>query len=204
MKQVNKFNASPIPRAALETEAKMLALNAFDSYDPSKAQLNTHVTNHLKHLQRYVLNYQNVGKIPESRGLAISKFENVKSNLAEDLGRDPTAVELSDTLQWSLPEVERMSIELRKDLTIMQIEDSFDSGGFYDDTIEERPGVKNALEFAYFDATPEEKKILEYTFGIKGQLREPISIIAMKLGKTESYVRNKQKKLALIIKGAII
>ena len=99
MKQVNKYNASPIPRTALETEARVLALNAFDSYDPSKAQLNTHVTNHLKHLQRFVLNYQNVGKIPESRGLAISKFQNIQSNLTEDLGREPTAIELADNLQ---------------------------------------------------------------------------------------------------------
>ena len=204
MKQVNKYNASPIPRTALETEARVLALNAFDSYDPAKAQLNTHVTNHLKHLQRFVLNYQNVGKIPESRGLAISKFQNIQSNLTEDLGRDPTAVELADELKWSIPEVERMTVELRKDLTIMQVEDAMDSGGFYDDTIEERPEVLNALEFVYFDASPEEKKILEYSFGIKGQKKEPLSTIALKLGKTESYVRNRQKKLALSIKGAII
>ena len=43
-KQVNKFQSSPIPRTALETEARMLALKAFETYDPSKAQLNTHVT----------------------------------------------------------------------------------------------------------------------------------------------------------------
>jgi len=98
-KEVNKYAASPLPRTSLETEARILALKAFDSYDPNKAQLNTHVTNHLKHLQRYVLTYQNIGKIPEHRGIAISKFQNIKENLTEDLDREPTIVELADALQ---------------------------------------------------------------------------------------------------------
>ena len=31
-KQVNKFQSSPIPRTALETEARMLALKAFECF----------------------------------------------------------------------------------------------------------------------------------------------------------------------------
>lgn len=97
-KEINKYVASPLPRTALETEARMLALNAFETYDPNKAQLNTHVTNHLKHLQRYTLIYQNIGKIPEHRGIAISRYQHVQENLEEDLDREPTIVEISDAL----------------------------------------------------------------------------------------------------------
>ena len=201
-KQVNKYVASPIPRTALETEARMLALNAFDTYDPSKAQLNTHVTNHLKHLQRYVLNYQNVGKIPEHRGLAISKFQNTQSNLAEDLGREPNATELADTLQWSIPEVERMQSELRSDLNIRQLEEEGE-GNFFDYTMSQSSNLDDAVEFIYYDSSEEDKKILEYMFGIKGEQKIPVSEIALKLNKTESYIRSRLKILALNIKGIL-
>lgn len=76
----------------------MLALQAFDTYDPAKGKLNTHVMNYLKHLQRYVLDYQNVGKIPEHRGIAISKFQNRQSELQDNLGREPNVKELADEL----------------------------------------------------------------------------------------------------------
>lgn len=198
-KQVNKFATSPIPRTALETEARMLALNAFDTYDPTKAQLNTHVTNHLKHLQRYVLNYQNVGKIPEHRGLAISKFQNTNSNLNEDLGREPNATELADALSWSVPEVERMQSELRADLSIRQLDDD-DEGGFFDYTMSQSSTLDDAIEFIYYDSSEEDKKILEYMFGIKGERKLPVSEIALQLNKTETYVRTRLKNIALKIK----
>ena len=198
-KQVNKFQTSPIPRTALETEARMLALKAFETYDPSKAQLNTHVTNHLKHIQRYVIEYQNVGKIPESRALEISKFNNINSHLEDSLGREPSTAELADELRWSTAEVDRMLTELRSDLDIRQVEPD-EGGGFYDYTAYQSKGIDDALEFVYFDASPEDKLILEYIFGIKGKKRVPVSDIAKKLNKTESYVRTRLKKLALRIK----
>ena len=199
-KQVNKFQTSPLPRTALETEARMLALKAFETYDPSKAQLNTHVTNHLKHLQRYVIEYQNVGKIPESRALEISKFNNISSHLEDSLGREPSTAELADELGWSTAEVDRMLTELRSDLDIRQVEPDAEGTGFYDYTAFQSKGIDDALEFVYFDASMEDKLILEYTFGIKGKKRMSVADIAKKLNKTESYVRTRLKKLALRIK----
>jgi len=52
--QVNKW-AGPVPRDVLVNEAKLLAVKAFDSYDPSKgAALATHVTNNLAPISRIV------------------------------------------------------------------------------------------------------------------------------------------------------
>jgi len=202
-KEVNKYKASPLPNAAIATEARMLALNAFNSYDPSKAQLNTHVTNHLKHLQRYVLTYQNVGKIPEHRGIAISKYQTIKENLAEDLNREPTEVELADALQWSTAEVERMQSELRSDLSISsKSDDSDDLGGFFDYSFKTADPLKEAVQFVYFDSSAQHKKILEYTFGIGGSEILAPREIAAKLFKTESYIKMQLKILAREIQSA--
>jgi RNA polymerase primary sigma factor len=204
MREVNKFSGSPLPRTALETEARVLALRAFDNYDPAKAQLSTHVTNHLKHLQRYVLTYQNIGRIPEHRGIAIGKFQTVKENLMEDLNREPTIVELADALQWSPAEVERMQTELRRDLNIMtREEDREELGGFFDYSIQDRPDpLKEAIQLVYFDSSPEDKLILEYAFGInRKQILSPKEI-GRKIGRSEEYVRQKFLRLAREIQNA--
>jgi len=67
--QVNKYAGSGLPPSALKLEAKRLTNKAIQSYDPNKAQLNTHVINNLKKLSRFVMNYQNIGHIPEPRVL---------------------------------------------------------------------------------------------------------------------------------------
>lgn len=193
--KVNKFTKSPIPNNALRTKARNLALKAFETYDPDKAQLNTHVTNHLKHLQRYVLNYQNVGKIPEHRGIAISRFQNTKSFMEDDLQREPNVKELADTLNWSMAEVERMQRELRSDLNLTQKEND-DEGGFFDFTFQHTDPLRDSIEFVYFDSNDEEKKILEYTFGFGGEQEHNITEIAKKLRRSPSYVKTRMKRLA--------
>jgi len=201
-KEVNKYTASPLPRTTLETEARILALNAFKSYDPNKAQLNTHVTNHLKHLQRYVLTYQNVGKIPEHRGIAISKYQNIRDNLEEDFGREPSTVELADALQWSPAEVERMQIELRRDLSIAAKKEDDETGGFFDYTFSTTDPLKEAIQFVYFDSSTEDKKLLEYTFGIGGTKILSPKEIGNKLHRPEGYIKQRLKILAMEITNA--
>lgn len=193
---VNKFNSVPIPRSALESQAKILALKALQTYDPARGtQINTHLGHELKHLNRYVIEYQNVGRIPENRGIAISKFQNIKSNLTEDLNREPTVLELSDALQWSPAEVERMQSELRSDILITQGKEE----AFFDTTFNPTDQDRDVVEFVYYQSSPEEKKVLEYTFGIGGNPKLSTSDIATRLGKTPGEIRTMSKKLAKTI-----
>lgn len=192
--QVNRYFHPNIPRSALEMESKKLALDAFKTYDPNKSALNTHVTNHQKHLQRYVLNFVNLGKIPENRALAVGKFQKIKQNLMEDLGREPTLVELADELKWPTQEVERMESELRKDLALTAGDEE---EGFFEHVLHETEDIPEALEFVYHEATPEDKLILEYYWGLGGkqQIGPNIKEISFKIGKPDFYVRRRIKKL---------
>lgn len=197
--QVNKFNSVPIPRSALESQAKLLALKALQTYDPGRGtQINTHLGHELKHLNRYVIEYQNVGRIPENRGIAISKFQNIKSNLTEDLGREPTVIELADALQWSPAEVERMQSELRSDILITQGKEE----AFFDTTFNPTDQDRDVVEFVYYQSAPDEKKVLEYTFGMGGNPRLSTADIATRLGKTPAEIRAISKRLAKTISEA--
>lgn len=196
---VNKFTGSPLPRPAIETQARLLAVKAFGTYNPNKgAALNTHLGHELKHLTRYVLEYQNVGKIPENRGIAISKFQNVKSNLVEELGREPSTVELADKLQWSPAEVSRMQSELRQDLNIVQGKEE----SFFDTNFNVSDQKRDIVEFVYYSSTPEEQKILEYWFGLGGNPQLNVEQIALRLNKTPAQIRDISKELARKIQEA--
>ncbi len=190
--QVNRFVASGLPKVALDTESKRLAIEAFKTYDPTKSALNTHVVNHQKHLQRFVLNYQNVGKIPENRGLSISKFKNIKRNLMEELDREPTAAELATELSWSIREVDRMERELRKDLTMIKRSEE----DFFDDLMYKTDEIQDIIYFIYYESDPEEKLILEHSIGMGGKKILDIKEIALRLGKPDFYIRRKRKLLA--------
>ena len=194
--QVGRYAASGLPRVALETKARKLAYDSFQSYDPSKAGLNTHVVNNMRHMQRFVLEYQNVGKIPEHRGILITKYNNTNRMLETSKGREPTLAELSGELGWSLAETERMQTELRKDLTIVQETDEDDSSAFFDAKLYETDKLKDYISFVYHSSPAEDKKIIEYSFGMGGSEILKVKDIAGKLNKSESYVRKRRAAIA--------
>lgn len=196
---VNRFSGVPLPRTALESEARKLMVNAFKTYNPNKgAALNTHVINHLKHLQRFVLQYQNVGKIPEHRGIAISRYQNIKDNLEQELNRPPTTVELSDALSWAPAEVERMETELRQDLTIGTGRE--DVSSFFDTSFYAKDKTHEILQFMYYAADPIKKKILEYSFALGGNPKLTTTEIAQRLKLPETQVRKIKSAIAVEVR----
>jgi len=193
---VNRYSGAPLPRPAIESQARLLAMHAFNTFDPKHGtQLSTHVGHELKHLHRYVLDYQNVGKIPENRGIAISKFKNVKSHLSEKLNREPSVIELADELAWSPAEVERMHNELRSDLNVIQGKEE----AFFDSQFNMSDHSRDIVEFVYWSSPPEDQKIMEYWFGIGGSPKLSVEEMAKKLRKTPEQIKASSKAIALKI-----
>lgn len=93
---VDQFSASGIPTPALESQARTIAYKAFKSFDPSKAQLHTHVHNHLKNLNRYVDKYSQTIRLPETKARQADKVYKAMKTLEERLGRMPTTTEISE------------------------------------------------------------------------------------------------------------
>jgi len=201
--QVGKYKASGLPYEALELEGKRLASKALDTYDPNKGtQINTHVTNYLQKLYRFTAENQNVGYIPEPRVIMLGKYKTIFANLETGKGREPTVEELADAMHISQAEVERIQSEQRKDLHMEIPSTDPDEGGFsfyiQPDTTD--PKLKEALQFAYFDASPVDKKILEYTFGMGGTPKITAKEIKQKLNLTETELRKRKVALSKEIK----
>jgi len=180
-KRVNQFAGAPIPRSAIEAEARKQAISAFETYNPKMgAALGTHVTNYMQKVYRYVTTYQNVGRLPESRTAKIDMFQKTKAFMEQLKGREPSTVELADELGWSKREVGRMEVELRKDLGL---ETSFGEMKFLDFD-------RNAdlMAYGYYELTPEEQLVFDYTIGMHGKQKLTIDAIGKKMKKTSRQV----------------
>lgn len=155
---------SNLPQSAHEIYAAQNFHDALKRFDPSKGvALQTFVYNtvHQK-AKRLNYQYQNLGKIPEPRAMRVGDFNMAKSNLTAQLGREPSSMELANTLGWSLKDVENLEKEIQRDLSISGLEDQAAIEGDKD---------MQTINFLYYELPPEQQLVLELVFGLHGKPR---------------------------------
>jgi DNA-directed RNA polymerase specialized sigma subunit len=94
---INKWKGV-LPDPVIDAYGKKYALQAFETYDPSKSSINTHLYNNLSQLSRMVYKAQNAVRIPESQVQMIGRVNQARSYLADELGREPNTDEIADHL----------------------------------------------------------------------------------------------------------
>ena len=181
---------SPLPKSAVEAEGIRLLKMGLDTYDPDKgAALNTHVWNYLNKIHRYGYTYQNVGSLPEPRAAKVGTYQNTFEQMKDDLGREPTIQELKSELGWKASDLKAIQEELRADLSLDQ-----EIGPIYASNTD--PAVE-ALMATYYDADPEKKLVMEYTFDEfkdKPTIRG-VSNIAKHLDQKPNRIRKMHKEI---------
>lgn len=182
----NKFKTSPIPYNLILLEAKRWLIKAVETYNPNKkAAFNTHLTNYLRKLFRFVSVNQNIAKIPEQRILKINNYKSAATQLEDKLGREPSDAELADELSWSVKEVQRLRNELgRAEILNFGKDYSFSDLGIESDKI------SKALKIIYYDGSKEERFIMEHTTNLFGKKQYNILDLANKLKISESKVKS--------------
>lgn len=182
---------SNIPESAHRIYAAQNFHDALRTFKPGKgASLQTHVWGAV-HQKAKRLNYlyQNLGHIPEPRAQSIGVYQNEYEYLKDRYGREPSAAELADRLGWSLQQVKKIQLELRKDLALAE---GTEEHAFFEGSRDEE-----ILDYLYFDLGPEEKVVYDYIFGKHGKPRmlKPnnkidFDRIGMSTGFSTSKVRN--------------
>lgn len=94
---INKWQGV-LPDAVLNAYGKKYANDAFKTFNPEKANINTHLYNYISQLSRQVYANQNPVKIPEHQIQMIGKVNSARDLLFDELGRDPTTDEIADHL----------------------------------------------------------------------------------------------------------
>jgi len=185
-KQVNIWRGN-LPDVFLEAEANKLLFNALNTYDPKKGTaLNTHITNQLKPISRFVYTFQNVVRIPsEERIRRIGRLQTAISELSSELGRPPTSLELAERLVWNVNDIEKLLKEMHTE--------KIESFGFTGNPVYFEPKVRRILEAIYVDLEPKERLVFEHLTGYGGKQVYPIEQISRITGMPVSEI-NKFKK----------
>jgi len=166
LKAANKASyGSNIPESAHQIWAAQNFYDALRTYKPTAGTaLQTHIFNTV-HQKAKRLNYlyQNLGHIPEPRTMQIGLYQNINENLRATLGREPSAAEVADHLNWSVKDIEKIRVEMQKDYAMdLGTEDV----GVYESSIDEE-----VLEYVYYELGPEEQLMYDYVFGKHGKRR---------------------------------
>lgn len=192
-KEVSRWASGPVSRPVLTLEAKKLSLNAFNNFNPEKARLSTHLTNNLKGLSRIVYTHNNPARMPEHQVLKLSTFLGAKSSLEEELGREPTAQELAESLVWSTNEVARYEGQIRTGYSTSKPQPP----GF-----EKFDADRSFLHFVYNDLVDQDKIVFEHTTGYGGKRVLSAQELIKKTKMTQGQISHSKRRIRRLVEEA--
>jgi DNA-directed RNA polymerase specialized sigma subunit len=161
-KHSQQFYTADVPPAAVDAEAKQIAIQAFRNYDPTRGvKLSTFVSSYMPKLRRYVIAHQNPVRISEDIALKIGRYHQVNDELSRNLGRSPSASEVADHQGWSMRDVRKIRIAA-SGTNINEIGDEVPGS---------EPGARRTMifiDYLYHELDGNQKKVLEHLYGLHG------------------------------------
>ena len=161
--QVNKYRSNSVSTALIESEADKILVTSAEGFKPTAgASFRTYVFTNLRRLNRFSIARSNIATIPEARAQSIGVFTRVSSDLSSAKGRPATTSELADALSWNPKAVLTMQRSLRMDVM---------GSGFVDPQDKDMIGGRQqaVLDDIWYELTPEEKIVYEFTTGSHGR-----------------------------------
>lgn len=178
----------------LQTRARVLAIDAIENYDPAKAKLRTHLMSRLQSLRRHAARSSQIVSLPERMALEMGRVRLAHSEMADELGRPPTMLELAD--RTGLPPKRLGSLlSARPGLTHGQVVSS---------SAEELPSMPAVvhparheawLDFVHGGLSPVDQLLFEHTTGYAGREVLPKTELARRLGLSPSAVSQRLAKI---------
>lgn len=172
--------SSTAPAFLLENEAKRIAVEAFQSYDPSAgAMLSTHLVNRLKKLSRIGYQNQSTLSVPEHMRLTYHKYLNAQTHLTElNNGVKPSMHEVADHMGIA----PKRLIKLVETVGKRELTESGDGTEFATSIPDD------VLDLAYADMTQVQKDIFRYRTGYDGTKVLNANQIIKKMGITQGQL----------------
>jgi DNA-directed RNA polymerase specialized sigma subunit len=175
-------NVNPMMRS----RARMIALDAAKKYDPTKASLKTHLMAHLQGLRRYSAQQAQTIKVPEAVALDQQHLTESETELRDQLGRDPSDMELSDHIGLSRRRIAhirgyRPAIPEGRMAALSDEDEEGSGGGGFEPAVEGPDRSMLRAQFLYHDLDPHDQVILEYGMGLNGAPKLPATQIARRL-----------------------
>jgi DNA-directed RNA polymerase specialized sigma subunit len=174
----------------VQQKARLIAARAVQSYKPdSGTQLKSWMMTNLQELQRYRRKLSPI-QTPERAAIELGHLENTRSQLREDLGREPGDMELAEESGLNLKRIKHLkqfSTPKRAEGEIVDQEGESYLPGIPD----EHPDNLWA-ELVYHDLDPVNRRI--YDLLVRQQ--KPVKEVAAKLNISASAVSQRSAKIA--------
>lgn len=191
LREVNKW-APAMSRSFLEAEAKRLAVEAFNSYDPNAGTaLSTYVASRLPKLSRIVYSTQNTARLSETKNLLFHAYNSAVNDLRGQSGREPTNDEIADSLGWSLKKLDKFQRQAQRKEFVES-----------EDHPEEETAEDNLVDFIYHDLTPLQKSIFEYSTGYLGKPKLSGAELMKRLNITQGQLSYQKNLIVAAVKKA--
>lgn len=194
---ITSYGGGSIGSPVLRSRARLSALNAFNSYNPERGTLRTHLLSQMQGLRRHAAQDQNIISIPEAVALNHKHLMETHANLADELGREPSDAELADRAGLSLgriTQLRKFNMPVAEGTT--QVEDG--EGDIYDPpslTLGTDPSTRAWENFVYADLGNTDRLIMDSLLGRNGRRRASLSAVARRLGVTPGAVSQRTKKI---------
>lgn len=177
----------------MKNVAQLHVIKVLPRFDPSKAKLDTFLTNELKRLQRVGTQQSQMIKAPERVVLDWRHINNSELELKDRLGRDPTVDELSDFTGIGARRISMIRRSMKPTIT----SESFSQG---DNQV--TGGAQTDYEDLWRDSfyaglgDPVDRKIMDWTLGWHDQPQLSKTEIARRLGISSAAVSQRSARLA--------
>lgn len=194
---------SQVPQSVFKLEAAQQFYNALGRFDPKYGtKLSTFMHKTLENkLKRVNTTYQNIARITE-RGAGelgvfqINDYNNTKDMLTDVLNREPTDAEVAKEMNVTPDKVQRLRMEVRKDLSLNADLEDYATAGELDSDEE-------MLAMVYYDLPPEAQLLFDYSQGKHGKKailkpngKPDYKRIAQKISMSETKVQKLRKTIA--------
>jgi DNA-directed RNA polymerase specialized sigma subunit len=173
------------------SHAKMLTLGAARKFDPkNKNQLRTYLLTQMQPLRRFAAKRRFVTHIPESVQYEASGIHAATKDLAEQLGRDPSDMELADKTGLSLKRLKhvRAFAAPRAEGVPLDTESM-------DPAVQFNKPMDEWTDFVYHDLEDVDRKVMEWRTGYNGNPVLSTTEIAKRLGLSLGAVSQRVNKI---------
>ena len=191
------FGGPSATSPTLRSQARILALDAFSSYDQNKAPLKAHIMSRLQRLRRVAANQRQIIRVPEQVAMDQMASEAANKELEEQLGRPPSDSELADYTGLSQKRLSHIRTGGRPvaESTLTRAGQTEGSGG-YDPEVRQLGTRKNEWqELVYSDVDPTNQLIMEHVLGMHGHKAQSPSAVAKMLKISPAAVSHRMATL---------
>ncbi len=199
--KVNQFKAPNVNPSAFRANLKLQAINAFETYDPERAALRTHLDANLKRSMRFNAQHQNMAYIPEGQTAFIGPIDKATDELTDELGRAPSHFEVAQFInerpdllknkkRLTATTVARISTNRRKDIISSTMEG--------DAAPIEASRNQAVLGLLRPELNEDQQQVFDHIYGMNGAPRiNSTSALAKKLDKSPSQISRLKSAIAI-------